>query len=53
MYFHLYIGFIEDLQKNFPSTVTTVVSTANKLSTNKDNYSQYQCSLCLWLVILN
>ncbi|OUM60218.1 hypothetical protein PIROE2DRAFT_14073, partial [Piromyces sp. E2] len=40
-------GFIDDLQKNFPSTVTTVVSTANKLSMDKDNYSQYQCSLCL------
>ncbi|ORX57330.1 hypothetical protein BCR36DRAFT_319678 [Piromyces finnis] len=41
-------GFINDLQKNFPSTVTAVVSTVNKLTMDKNNYSQYHCSLCLY-----
>jgi len=40
-------SFISDLQKNFPSTVTTVVSTANKLSMDNENYKEYNCSLCL------
>jgi len=40
-------GFISDLQENFPSTVTTVVSTANKISVEKEKYSPYHCTLCL------
>jgi len=40
-------GFISDLQTNFPSTVTTVVSTANKLSIDKNKCSPYCCSICL------
>ncbi|ORX87155.1 hypothetical protein BCR32DRAFT_264496 [Anaeromyces robustus] len=40
-------GFISDLQENFPSTVTTVVSTANKITVEEENYSSYHCSLCL------
>jgi cytoplasmic tRNA 2-thiolation protein 2 len=38
-------SFISDLQKNFPSTVTTVVSTANKLSMDNENYKEYNCSM--------
>jgi len=41
------LDFITDLQTNFPSTVTTVVSTANKLNLNQENYTSHPCSLCL------
>lgn len=39
--------FISELQENFPSTVTTIVSSANKLSINTSIGSENNCALCL------
>ncbi|GJQ87359.1 hypothetical protein Trydic_g17405 [Trypoxylus dichotomus] len=44
---NLMTNFVENLQVNFPSTITTVVRTGDKLSMDKNDWENKKCELCL------
>ncbi|KAI4460472.1 cytoplasmic trna 2-thiolation protein 2 [Holotrichia oblita] len=43
---NLMVNFVQNLQTNFPSTITTVVKTGDKLSMDKGISNNRKCELC-------
>ncbi|KAK9718435.1 Cytoplasmic tRNA 2-thiolation protein 2 [Popillia japonica] len=43
---NLMVNFVQNLQTNFPSTITTVVKTGDKLSMDKEIFNNRKCELC-------
>lgn len=50
---NLMLHFVQNLQINFPSTVTTVIKTGDKLSTDEEIWKNDRCELCLVSISVN
>lgn len=50
---NLMTNFVQNLQVNFPSTITTVIKTGDKLSMDKEICKNEKCELCLVSIKLN